>query len=417
MSPPHANGRRPRAPFVPAAAAALASALAALSPRPALAAPPGEGHESLYVLQLADHDALEPAKALSAALRHRVNESKDFALGNSTSSLEALASRCAKAPLVSAAGGFREPSRPCQEQIGTQLRLGALMPKPPYVWGLLYRSPSPPKRLVLRVHLWREGQEDALVEQPYDESLVDPKSPALVDLSDYLLQRLLYGDEIARARVIAPGGLGGELWVDGEAKGRIEPGAPREIALRRGDHAFEVRSGGRVVGSARQALGPGPVTELAIAPAGPPAGGAAPAEAPAEPRPAAAVDAEGGAGASGGSALPWVVGGVGAAALAASGIFFIQERQASNELEDLCARQCPPRAQEDIDRSKLYGLLWPVSLGVGVAGLGAAAYLFLTDDEKPAGAGARARAPSPWRVTGTLHPIAGGAAAGLRGSF
>src|SRR5687767_3731140 len=127
MSLPRVIERRPRAPRAPFAWA-LASALAAASAAPgaALAAPPGEGHESLYVLQLADHDALEQAKALSAALRQRVNESKDYALGNSTSSLEALASRCAKAPLVGASGGFREPSRPCQEQIGTLLRLGTL---------------------------------------------------------------------------------------------------------------------------------------------------------------------------------------------------------------------------------------------------------------------------------------------------
>jgi hypothetical protein len=413
MSPPRVSDRRTRAPrAVALATTALASALAALSPNGALAAPPGEGHESLYVLQIADHDALEQARALSTALRQRVNESSDYALGNSTSSLEALASRCAKAPLVSPTGGYREPSRPCQEQVGTSLRMGSLMPKPPYVWGLLYRSTSPPGRLVLRLHLWREGRDDALIEQPYAESLVDPKSPALADLSDYLLQRLLRGDEVGRARVVAPGGVGGELWVDNANKGRIEPGGTREIVAGRGAHSFEVRDGERVLASARQTLGTGPMTDVALAPPGSPgptanAGPAfdpfaeSPDDASARPRAA-----------SGGSALPWVLGGVGAAALVASGVFFFQERSASNKLDDLCARDCPPRAQDDIDRSKLYGTLWPISLGVGVAGLGAGAYFLLKKDEKPA-----TTAGAPWRLVGSVQPLLGGAAAGLSARF
>ncbi len=416
MSLPRETARRPapRAPTL-AGAAALAATLAAAAP--AAAAPPGEGHESLYVLQLADHDALAQSRALSAALRQRVNESKDYALGNSTSSLEALASRCAKAPLVAPTGGFREPSRPCQEQIGTLLRLGSLMPKPPYVWGLLYRSNSPPGRLILRVHLWREGRDDALVEQPVDEALVDPKSPAIVDLSDYLLQRLLLGDEVGRARVTAPPGLGGELWVDGQSKGAIEVGIAREVALRRGAHAFEVRSGGRVVGQARQSVGAGAATEVALAPSGGGGGPTGPAAAPDEPAaaatppPADEAPRPGPTRGSSGSALPWVFGGVGLAALAASGVFFLQERSASNELDKRCAGACPPGAQDDIDRSKLYGTLWPVSLGVGLAGLGAGAYFLLQKDEKPTAARA------PFRVVGAVQPIAGGAAAALSGSF
>lgn len=415
MPSPRLNSR-PRARLASGAAlpraALLASTLAALAaPAPAWAAPPGEGHESLYVLQLADHDALEQARALSTALRQRVHESKDYALGNSTSSLEALASRCAKAPLVSANGGFREPGRPCQEQLGTSLRMGTLMPKPPYVWGLLYRSASPPSKLILRVHLWREGREDALVEQPYDEALIDPKNPALVDLSDYLLQRLLHGDEIGRARVTAPAGFGGELWVDNEAKGRLEPGGARELTLPRGSHAFELRSGERVLGAARQSVGAGPTAEIRFAPAS--AGGASVGGGFDERPPPSLTDDEGprpGPTRSS-SALPWVFGGIGVAGLVAAGVFLAQERSASSDLDRLCADQCPNRAQDAIDKSKLYGTLWPVALGVGVAGLGAGAYFLLKPNEKPAAAQA------PWRMVGTFQPIAGGAAAGVSGRF
>ncbi|MCU0686766.1 MAG: hypothetical protein MUF34_31720 [Polyangiaceae bacterium] len=391
-------------------AARLGSALAALAaPAPALAAPPGEGHESLYVLQLADHDALPQARALSTALRQRVHESKEYALGNSTSSLEALASRCVKAPLVSANGGFREPARPCQEQIGTSLRMGTLMPKPPYVWGLLYRSASPPSKLILRVHLWREGQEDALVEQPYDEALIDPKNPALVDLSDYLFQRLLHGDEIGRARVTAPAGVGGELWVDNEARGRLEPGGTRELTLPRGSHAFELRGGGRVLGAARQSVGAGPTAEVSFASAS-----AASVDGGFDERPPPSLTDEEGARPGpkrSSSALPWVFGGIGVAGLVAAGVFLGQERSASSDLDRLCADQCPNRAQDAIDKSQLYGTLWPVALGVGVAGLGAGAYFLLKPNEKPAAARA------PWRLVGTFQPIAGGAAAGVSGSF
>ena len=83
------------------------------------------------------------------------------------------------------------------------------------------------------------------------------------------------------------------------------------------------------------------------------------------------------------SVLPWVVGGVGVASLAASGVFFGLRQSAKADLDKGCnGNVCPASLKGKEDDGKLFTTLSLVTLGVGVAGLGVATYLFVAGSGK-----------------------------------
>jgi hypothetical protein len=83
-----------------------------------------------------------------------------------------------------------------------------------------------------------------------------------------------------------------------------------------------------------------------------------------------------------------------------------------NDLDTLCGGgSCPARADDTLDRSKLYGTLSIVSLSVGLAGVAASSVLFLTEGKRRAGPAA---AP---RLDGGFLPVLGGGVATLGGKF
>ena len=87
------------------------------------------------------------------------------------------------------------------------------------------------------------------------------------------------------------------------------------------------------------------------------------------------------------SALPWILVGGGAVALAASGVFFILRNGAVDDLDQSCIEGvCPGSSQDTIDRANQYGLFSVVAFGVGVVGVGAGVVLLLTDGETPSSA-------------------------------
>ena len=88
--------------------------------------------------------------------------------------------------------------------------------------------------------------------------------------------------------------------------------------------------------------------------------------------------------------VPFVIGGVGIAGLAASGVFFVMKNNKVKSLEDACGPngdQCPADKQSDYDAAKTYNTISIVSLGVGVVGVGVAATMLLTRKSEPAKAG------------------------------
>lgn len=91
----------------------------------------------------------------------------------------------------------------------------------------------------------------------------------------------------------------------------------------------------------------------------------------------------------GGSALPWVIGGIGAASLVASGVFYSMRNSAEADLEDGCRGDvCPQRLESTQSDGETYTLLTNVTLGVGIVGLGTAAILLLSGGSSDAEEGA-----------------------------
>src|SRR5690606_29809197 len=80
-----------------------------------------------------------------------------------------------------------------------------------------------------------------------------------------------------------------------------------------------------------------------------------------------------------GSALPWIIGGVGVVSLVSSAIFYKLKTDAESELESGCiGRTCPDTLEDTQSRGETYATLTGVTLGVGVVGVGLAAVLLLT---------------------------------------
>jgi hypothetical protein len=377
-----------------------ASLLAACSLAPALAvaAPPGGAYDSLHVLEPLAPDALHPqARALTEAVKARVQASPLYALGNTDFSLFVLVAPCERSPF-GPDGEPLEPSPRCLERVGESLGEKILRQRSPFVWGVLRRAPGASHRLVTRIHLWREGQSDVVIERTFDEGLVDPTAPALVDLADDLVGRLLYGTEnVGTVRVLAGPGLEGDVYADNELKGRIAPGARRELTVARGEHVFDVRQGDRV----RAVIGPAPSEVRLDAPAAATESVRALAPSPAAAaHPARASHAR--------AAAPYVIAGVGAAALVASGAFFAARLSARTEIAEYCHSVACPSSQSDaVARSKLYGVLAPTALGIGLVGVAAGAWLYFD------GRDADAKRP----VSAVLVPIERGAAASVSGAF
>jgi len=85
--------------------------------------------------------------------------------------------------------------------------------------------------------------------------------------------------------------------------------------------------------------------------------------------------------------VPYVIGGVGAASLIASGVFFALRQDAIGDLEKKCANNvCPnddPSIQDTDDKMRTYHYATWITLGSGVALLGTAVVLYALDPRLP----------------------------------
>ena len=109
------------------------------------------------------------------------------------------------------------------------------------------------------------------------------------------------------------------------------------------------------------------------------------------------------------ASLPWVLGGLGAASLAASGVFFLMRNGEINDLESECIDGvCPATSQDSIDQANRYGTLSLVTLGLGVAGIGTGIILYTQSGNE-----SRARA-TPLRLHVAASPAAARVTAQMR---
>ncbi|HEU4411327.1 MAG TPA: hypothetical protein VFS43_39110 [Polyangiaceae bacterium] len=399
---PRARGPAPAGQFRRKAFVRLAAFVApwALA-RPAAAAPPGARHPSVHVLELAHEGERDVARALTDALRLRVHLSRDYALGDSDLSLKVAVAPCLRGSLFDKEGAPREPSPGCLEQVGTALQDKLQARKPPFLWGHLVREGGASRRLRVRLHLWREGQADAKADYAYEREPADAKSPPFDDVAEWLLRRLLDGEaRAARVRVRSAGALEGELYADGEARGRLESGGVRELVLEPGVHSFEVRRGDRVLAHARALARVGDEAPAEVQLAPPAVAAARPRPAPPPPPPPPPP-----------TPWPWVFGGAGLAGLAGAGVLFALRQGVEGDLEEACDTYCPSRERGAVARSNRLGGAALLAATAGVAGLGAGVTLWAFERQEAAGATAS------WRVRATVGPVAGGAGAGLSGRF
>jgi hypothetical protein len=256
--------------FAPVLAAAIAWSTAAN------AAPPGQSFETVHVLELVQKGELTTVRALTAALKQRVRDSSEHALGNTDLPFEALMAQCSRQALLGTDGALHEPPRRCLDVVGSSLSGSATVPAA-YLWGALYRSPGARAELRVRLHLWREGVNDR-VEQAVVPEVADGE--ALDALAERLVGRLLYPGRVSLVRVTAGDRAGGELYVDGRPRGALRA-TPRVFAVAPGERVFEVRAGVNVVARGTALVGPAdglevrlePVTAAPPAPTAPPVGG------------------------------------------------------------------------------------------------------------------------------------------------
>ncbi|HEU4407033.1 MAG TPA: hypothetical protein VFS43_17325 [Polyangiaceae bacterium] len=390
--------RRLGAAFV-ACALASGAGVAAAAPEPAV--------RRVHVLHVAasrpyPYEAIKLTKAIEA----QIAKTPSVRLINSNLALlEALdAAKCAPrfverafgrgSPLDAEAGQLVEPS--CLKKVA-----GALGPPPSerFLWGWLYDAGGGAVGVTLG--LW---QRDGTLRQ--SSLRYDPDAPD--EVAERLVLRLLEAERAGEVRLVTSPGvtLEGELFVDGEPKGRFGP-QRNERTLLAGEHRFEVRQGGEVraqgrgqvyAGSTQSVLLEGPAPEPPRAAYVPPP---PPPPTPPPPPPRAQT-------------LPWVLSGIGLAGFVGAGAFFALWAGQQGDLSDACsgAKRCFDE-QDTIYRSKLYSTLAIVSLGVG-AGAGAGAYVAWrssSSDRAPAGVG---RGPAVWAG---VEPLGGGAAALVKGRF
>ena len=113
---------------------------------------------------------------------------------------------------------------------------------------------------------------------------------------------------------------------------------------------------------------------------------------------------------SSGSALPWVVGGVGALGVGGYTLLYTIAKSENNTLMSQCWPTC---SENRLDRVRNLYLAADVSLGVGVAALGTATYLFIqsgsSNSEKPA--------PQSASYVVDVAPAKGGVFASVSGVF
>ncbi|HEU4536181.1 MAG TPA: hypothetical protein VFS00_18785, partial [Polyangiaceae bacterium] len=324
------------------------------------------------------------ARAMTNALRQQVLASEDSALRGESPPLVVKAgeARCQLKRL-------RRPLREASDRVFDApclRRLGALLGARRFFWGHVYNDAG---RAVIKLHLWREDEPDRVATLPYEGGAQDR-------LAERLFRKLSNPDHVGDVVITTRTPLEGELYVDGKLVGPF--GTRNELTLTGGEHAIEVRRGGKAIARAKANVVERRIGEVRLEPV---------ADAP-PPRPAARPVEARPAPAPGRAAWPWALGGVGVAGLVGAGAFFALYRGEQSDLDGACAPDKSCRGQQEaIDRSKLYSTLSFASLGVGVAAGAGASYLLWRASRREPTTGALAPPP----VWVGLAPLGGGGAA------
>lgn len=113
--------------------------------------------------------------------------------------------------------------------------------------------------------------------------------------------------------------------------------------------------------------------------------------------------------------LPWVFGGIGVAALAGSGVFFLMRQGTIKDLEEMCGPSrsgCPESARATFDKGRTYNTYGNILLGVGALSVATAVVLFVV--APPSSSEAKTTSTKPVVSVGALP---GSVAITLSGAF
>ena len=222
--------------------ACLALTLASWPAERALAAEL-EDSRTLHVLFIGSRGALEPARALTQALKRAVRHSGRYELGRGEHSLEVLAATL---------GCDDRPDLACQRRIAQKLEATA------YVWGMLFNEGS---YLVAELHLWQDGDERGRTTLRYPADLGDSDDDSLRRLASGALAELM-GVSAASVTLMA-GTADGVVLLDGEPAGRLRNGLG-EIDVPGGEHWLTLRPHGYAEAKLRIVVVPGKRYELLV---------------------------------------------------------------------------------------------------------------------------------------------------------
>jgi hypothetical protein len=120
----------------------------------------------------------------------------------------------------------------------------------------------------------------------------------------------------------------------------------------------------------------------------------------------------------GGSALPWIVGGIGVAALGGAAFMYVKRNGTISDLDDACGNDrshCPASAKDTADSGKTYTTVGNVLAGVGVVAIGTAIVLLVvqpsSSSEGAPAASAKAKTGPRWSLGPSPAPLGMGVAA------
>lgn len=213
------------------ALAALAALAVLLAPRSARADQPGGHTLQVAVLGFDSDDADDQADALTGAVRSKVRGASGWSLIETTHSLGMLTAglKCAARPNVE-----------CQQRIAEQLKAER------FIWGVVSKGPTL-GHVTAEVHLYQKGRPDAAVKETFSDNLKDPNDDkGIGKIGARVVERLsatTLGAIVVRA---APDAQPGEIILDGEKRVPLAHGTAR-LEAAPGGHSVEVSTPGAPV--------------------------------------------------------------------------------------------------------------------------------------------------------------------------
>ncbi len=180
---------------------------------------------AIHVLTFDSDDAEDQADALSTALRSKVRATPGWNLAETSSSLSMLTAAL-KCP--------QKPDAACLQKIGDQIKSDK------FVWGVVSKSGK--GQLSAEAHLWARGKPEVAARESFSDNLKDPNDDNMKRLAGHLWDKLT--GTVSASFILVHAGEGeGSVLVDNVVRGQLDHGQTK-IDATPGTHVVEVRATG-----------------------------------------------------------------------------------------------------------------------------------------------------------------------------